>query len=96
MQPWIWVALGGLVVTNVVAWAAFRIDKARAKRGVRRISERRLLTLAAAFGAGGALIGMYAHRRRHKVDKRRFRAVVWLCAVWQVGALGFGIWWLMR
>ena len=77
-----------LLCTNVVAWAAFRIDKHRAKQaGRRRIPERRLLWFAA-FGGGGALVAMYAHRRRHKVDKRRFRAWVWALVTMQVAALG--------
>ncbi|MFO0749637.1 MAG: DUF1294 domain-containing protein [Myxococcota bacterium] len=80
-----------LVLANLVAWAAFRIDKARARRGARRISERRLLSLAA-VGGGGALLGMYAHRRRHKVDKRGFATTVWLLVVGQLGAVAALVW----
>jgi len=78
-------AAGLLVLADLVAWIAFRVDKARARRGVRRISERRLLQLAAPGGLG-ALLGMYAHRQRHKVDKRGFRALVWIFGLLQVGA----------
>lgn len=80
------VVAGVLAFTNLVAWAAFRIDKARAQRGLRRIPERRLLWLAA-FGGAGALIAMYAHQRRHKVDKRRFARAVWLLALLQIVVL---------
>ena len=76
-----------LLCTNVVTWAAFRIDKHRAQQaGRRRIPERRLLWFAS-VGGGGALVAMYAHRRRHKVDKRGFRAWVWALVVMQVAAL---------
>ncbi len=79
--------LGGLaLVANLVCWAAFRLDKRRARRGSRRISERRLLQLAA-LGGLGAIVAMYAHRERHKVDKRRFATIVWLLFVAQVALL---------
>lgn len=79
--------LGGLlIIANIVAWAAFRLDKRRARRGLRRISERRLLQLAA-LGGLGAIVAMYAHRERHKVDKRRFATIVWLLFIAQVGLL---------
>ncbi len=84
------VVVGALVIANVVAWAAFRIDKRRAQRGVRRIPERRLLWLAA-FGGAGALIAMYAHRHRHKVDKRRFTLGVWVLALLQLGILAAAV-----
>jgi uncharacterized membrane protein YsdA (DUF1294 family) len=64
-------------VANLVAWAAFRIDKRRARQRAWRIPERVLLMLSA-LGALGALIAMYAHRQRHKVNKRGFAAIVWL------------------
>lgn len=80
------VAVGVLAVANLVAWAAFRNDKRRAERGQRRIPERRLLWLSA-FGGAGALIAMYAHQHRHKVDKRRFALTVWALALLQLGLL---------
>lgn len=70
---------------NVIAWAAFRIDKARARRGARRVRERTLLILAALGGGLGALVAMYAHRQRHKVAKRGFAAIVWLAVIAQLG-----------
>jgi uncharacterized membrane protein YsdA (DUF1294 family) len=74
---------------NVIAWAAFRIDKARARRGARRIRERTLLILAALGGGGGALVAMYAHHQRHKVAKRGFAALVWLAFTAQVALAGW-------
>lgn len=81
-------AAAALAALNLVTWLAFRLDKARAGRGDRRIRERTLLTLAAVGGFAGALVAMYGHRRRHKTRKRGFVAVVWLAtAGWLAGAL---------
>jgi uncharacterized membrane protein YsdA (DUF1294 family) len=74
---------------NVIAWAAFRIDKARARRGARRVRERNLLALAAFGGGVGALVAMYAHRQRHKVAKRGFAAIVWLAFTAQLALAGW-------
>jgi len=68
---------------NIVAWATFRIDKRRAEQRRRRIRESTLLGLAA-LGGLGALLAMYGHHRRHKVNKGRFAAVVWLAVLAQV------------
>jgi|GEM_PF-2597150 len=64
-----------VLLANVTAWAAFRLDKRAAKRGTRRTPERALMWWAAA-GPFGALIAMYRHRARHKVQKRLFAWVV--------------------
>jgi uncharacterized membrane protein YsdA (DUF1294 family) len=70
-------ALTVFVLCNLVTWSVYRLDKARARRGRRRVSERALLTLAAVGGSLGALAGVYAHRQRHKAQKRRFMAWLW-------------------
>ena len=56
-----------LVAINVVAFVVYGIDKKRATHDEWRIPEATLLTLAAAFGAVGALSGMYTfrHKTRH-------------------------------
>lgn len=74
-----WIAFG-LALLNVVAWASYRVDKARAVRGARRIPERVLLGLALIGGSAGALIAVYAHRRRHKARKWRFVILLWAIA----------------
>ncbi len=86
MQP---AAIAAVAGANLLAWATFRIDKARARRGVRRIRERTLLTLAALGGGLGALLAMYAHRQRHKVAKRGFTAIVWLSFGAQLALAGW-------
>ncbi|MBK7536967.1 MAG: DUF1294 domain-containing protein [Myxococcales bacterium] len=75
-----------VVVANGIAWAAFRIDKAAASAGRRRISERSLLILTA-LGGLGALWAMVGHRRRHKTRKPRFVIAAVLAAAAQLAAL---------
>jgi uncharacterized membrane protein YsdA (DUF1294 family) len=74
------------LATNAIAWAAYRLDKACARRGWRRISEGTLLFLTL-FGGLGALAGMYAHRQRHKTHKPRFLVAVVVATLLQLGAL---------
>ena len=77
----------GLAAFNAVVWACYRIDKARAARRARRISERTLLALALAGGSLGAIAGMYGHRRRHKTSKRWFVVALWGIVALQAAAL---------
>lgn len=63
--------LGYLVVANLVSFAMFGIDKSRAQRGSRRISEQALLVSAGVSGTVGAWLGMRTFR--HKTAKRSFR-----------------------
>ena len=86
------IVLAAAAAMNLLAWLAFRLDKHRAARGARRTRERTLLAIAIAGGALGALVAMYAHRRRHKTAKRGFAAIVWLAATVQLAAAG---WWLV-
>ena len=59
-----------LVCVNLIAFAAFGVDKSRAQRGAWRISESALLFLAAVGGSIGALAGM--HLFHHKTRKPIF------------------------
>lgn len=63
-----------LIVANLVSFAMFGIDKSRAKRGSRRISERALLVSAGISGTLGARLGMQTFR--HKTLKRSFRTAM--------------------
>jgi uncharacterized membrane protein YsdA (DUF1294 family) len=80
------VALALATAWNLVVWAVYRLDKARARRGrgARRVPERVLLGLAAAGGSVGALVAVYAHRQRHKAQKWPFVAWLWAIVVVQV------------
>ncbi|MBQ9003031.1 MAG: DUF1294 domain-containing protein [Eggerthellaceae bacterium] len=55
-----------LAGVNLIAFAAFGVDKSRAERGAWRISESALLFLAAVGGSIGALAGMrlFHHKTR--------------------------------
>lgn len=63
-----------LIVMNVIAFIIYGADKAKARRGLWRVSERTLLTLAALGGAGGAWLAM--HVFRHKTKHRKFTVCV--------------------
>lgn len=86
--------LGGVAAWNALTWAVYRIDKARAGRARRRISERTLLLMAALAGSPGALVAVYAHRRRHKAGKRSFIVPLWLIVAAHA-ALLVGLAWLV-
>ena len=59
-----------LSVINFTSWAAYGLDKGRAKSGKWRIPERTLLLLALIGGSLGALAGMIMFR--HKTRKPKF------------------------
>ncbi|MBQ0009597.1 MAG: DUF1294 domain-containing protein [Ruminococcus sp.] len=70
-----------IVVMSAVAFITFAVDKKRAIRGAERVKEKTLLTMAACFGAPGALIGrIVAH---HKTGKLYFSIVIWTSLVLQ-------------
>ncbi|MCC8099424.1 MAG: DUF1294 domain-containing protein [Clostridiales bacterium] len=70
-----------LVAANVVTFLLYGLDKAKARRGAWRISERTLLTAAFAGGCVGALLGMQLFR--HKTRHRTFQILVSLaCVLW--------------
>ena len=69
---------------SLCAFIAYGIDKVKAKRGSRRISERSLLLLALVGGAAGAMLGMLLFR--HKTRHMKFVICVPLLLVLQVTA----------
>lgn len=60
-----------LVIVNYIAFSLFHLDKERAIKGKRRISEKNLLSVVAFGGTLGAWIGM--NRHRHKTKKISFK-----------------------
>lgn len=80
------VFLAVVVALDLVVWAAYRFDKRAARRGWRRLSERLLLALTLVGGIG-ALLGMYAHRQRHKTRKWYFVAVAIIAVIAQLAIL---------
>jgi uncharacterized membrane protein YsdA (DUF1294 family) len=78
-----WAAAAWLAV-NLGALLRFGADKARARRGRRRVSEAALCAWAAAGGVLGAWVGVLLFR--HKTRKRSFQAKL-------LGASLFGLAW---
>ncbi len=72
-----------LVAANVVTFLLYGLDKARARRGAWRISERTLLTAAFAGGCVGALLGMqlFRHKPRHMTFQNKVHIY---CVLWVV------------
>ena len=82
-----------LAAMNVLAFAAFGIDKRKAEAGDYRIAESTLLMLALLGGTPGAYAGRATFR--HKTRKQPFSGQLHAIAVLQVLALGGAIGWLL-
>ena len=84
-----------LIAINVIAFAAFGLDKAKATRGQYRIAEPTLLLFAFLGGTLGAYAGRSAFR--HKTRKQPFNSSLFLIAAGQMLVLGGLIgWWVSR
>lgn len=66
--------LGYLLIANLAAFAAMGWDKSSARRGVQRVPERTLLTLAVAGGGLGAVLAQQMFR--HKTRKQPFANIL--------------------
>jgi uncharacterized membrane protein YsdA (DUF1294 family) len=90
---WFHLLLAWLVAVNLVTFGYYAFDKARARRGGRRVAEVVLHGLALAGGTAGAYLGMVAYR--HKTIKPGFRLIFRLIAALQAGlvaALLYRVW----
>jgi len=76
-----------LGAANLTAFAAFGLDKQRARSGAWRIKESTLLGLALIGGTGGAYLGR--SRFRHKTRKRNFSRNLHLIALVQAAVLAW-------
>ncbi len=85
MHSYVWSAI---LLINLVTFALYGIDKRRARRGKRRISERTLLVPAALTGAIGAWSGVSFFR--HKTRKTSFRVRLVLATA--INALWVWLW----
>lgn len=67
MPPLTTALLVYLAVVNAVSFVVYGVDKRRARKGGRRVSERDLFLLALIGGSVGALVGMrsFRHKTRH-------------------------------
>ncbi len=70
---------------NFIVFLIYGLDKFFARRGMRRISERTLLTLAFLMGAVGAVLGMYVFR--HKTRKKKFRILIPVYLILNIAAV---------
>ena len=72
---------------SVLLFTLMGADKRFARRGMRRVPERRLFALALLGGAPGGLLGLYAFR--HKTKHWYFVLGFWALTLLQLGALAF-------
>ena len=71
-----------LLVWNIIVMLTYGIDKIKAKRGARRISEATLVLIAFLFGGIGAMFGMVLFN--HKTSKIKFRLLIPLAVVFSI------------
>lgn len=74
-----------LLLTNLATFAAFGIDKRKARKDRWRISEKTLLIMGRCFGGAGQLAGMRVFR--HKTKKWYFVVSGVLFSIIQIGIL---------
>ena len=87
MESKLQILFAALLLVNIVAFAAYGIDKRKAQKGKWRIPESTLLLLAFFGGAPGALMGMRAFR--HKTKHRQFKILVPLFLILQLAVAGW-------
>lgn len=74
-----------LLIVNYIAFSLYHLDKERARKGKRRISEKNLLTIVGFGGGLGAYLGMQKYR--HKTSKTSFK--IWFYAIVLIQVLLF-------
>jgi uncharacterized membrane protein YsdA (DUF1294 family) len=81
------------IALNLLTFASFGIDKAKARAGAWRLAESTLLFLAFL----GGIVGAYAGRAvfRHKTRKQPFNSNLFAIAVLQMLGLGLLIGWYL-
>ena len=72
-----------ILIINVIAFAAYGIDKQKAVKKEWRISENTLIGLALIGGSVGALLGMKCFH--HKTRKKKFSVGIPLILILQIG-----------
>ena len=81
MNPWIWLAVGYLVL-SVVSFGQYAADKRAAQQNRWRIPESALQLVSLLGGWPGSLVAQ--RLLRHKTRKTRFLAVFWVMVVLNV------------
>ncbi len=67
---------------NLFSFLLFGIDKSKAKRGSKRISEKTLFLTSFLGGAFGSLLGMKLSR--HKTRKTGFKIIMLFLTLWNI------------
>ena len=81
------IALGYLVLINIIAFMLMGIDKSKAKRHQWRIPEKTLFLSALLFGSIGANLGMWVFR--HKTRHIQFIVLMPLILIVQAVSIAF-------
>lgn len=76
-----------LLIWNIIVMLVYGIDKIKARKGSRRISERALILCAFLFGGYGAMFGMVVFN--HKTSKTKFRTFVPLFTALEIVGMYF-------
>jgi len=76
-------------IWNIIVFFMYGLDKHKAKRGSRRISEKTLIIFAVLMGGTGALLGMYIFR--HKTKHLKFKIGVPLLFLFNILIIILGI-----
>lgn len=71
-----------LIIVNYIAFSLFHLDKKRARKNMRRISEKNLLTICAFGGSFGAWLAM--KNFNHKTSKTSFKIPFYIIVVIQL------------
>jgi uncharacterized membrane protein YsdA (DUF1294 family) len=83
-----------VIVMSIVCFAAYGLDKRRAMRGGRRISERTLQLLALLGGWPGAIVAQRHFRR--KTIKLSFMLMFWLVVTLHIAIIGAAAYFYFR
>ena len=81
------IILGYLLAVNIATFFLYGIDKYKAKRGLWRISEATLLTMAAIGGSIGAWAGMRLWH--HKTMHKKFEYGIPLISIMQIALVAY-------
>ena len=71
-----------LALWNVAVFLTYGVDKFLARKHLRRISEKTLITLSFLLGSMGAILGMVVFN--HKTSKIKFRVLVPLSLIFNI------------
>ena len=81
------IILGYLLAVNIATFFLYGIDKYKAKRGLWRISEATLLTIATISGSIGACAGMRLWH--HKTMHKKFKYGIPLISIMQIALVAY-------